>query len=121
MKIETWWSDRIKAPISLSMLRDMFQAMANHALQGYTRYGEPKVEQKYMTRLGLEYKAYRRTGNWRHLVNVAVYAALEAARPENGKFHRGEEGESVTRGKMGGAKESGDAGVYRQSRGHEGD
>lgn len=119
MKIETWWSDRIKAPEQLKMLIAMFQDMANHALQGVNRYGPPDRKQKYMTRIGLELAAYRKTGSHRHLVNIANYAALEAVAPENGRFHRGDEGASATRGKLGGARESGDAGVYRQSRGME--
>lgn len=54
---------------------------------------------RYMTRLGLELQAYRRTGNTEHLYNIANYAHLEAYAPENGKFHYDDKAESVTREK----------------------
>ena len=53
-----------------------------------------------MTRLGLELKAYRRTGNRELLLNIANYSWLESVAPENKKFHWDNTAESATRGKI---------------------
>ncbi len=73
------------------------QKMANRILQGYTRYGGPDKSQKYMTRLRLELRAYKKTGNMEHLYNIANYAHLESIAPENKKFHYDDKADSVTR------------------------
>ncbi len=54
-----------------------------------------------MTRLGLELRAYRRSGNREHLLNIANYAYLESQAPENRNFHWDNRAESVTRGHAG--------------------
>ena len=50
-----------------------------------------------MTRLVMETKAYRRSGNREHLLNIANYAYLESICPENPKFHFDPEAKSATR------------------------
>lgn len=103
MKVEFWWSDRVKRnPNSFKLF---VQRMANRLLVGEIRYGSPKKEQHYMTRLIMETKAYKRTGNMEHLVNIANYCWLESEAPENKKFHYDDKVDSVTRREMGGAKE----------------
>lgn len=76
------------------------QLQANRFIQGHYRYGEPKKSKRYMTRMSLELKAYRKTGNIEHLANLAVYCGLEVQCPENPKQHFNSFAESVTRGKM---------------------
>ena len=71
--------------------------MANRIMQGFSRYGNPRVEQNYMTRLIMEVKAYRRHGNLEYLLNIANYAYLESICPENKKFHYDNKVKSVTR------------------------
>lgn len=74
--------------------------MANRILQGHARYGLPDKKAKYLTRLGLELAAYKKTGNAEHLFNVANYAVLEAEAPEHPKFHFDPLAISATRGRM---------------------
>jgi hypothetical protein len=74
--------------------------MANRILQGFCRYGNPHKDKKYLTRLSLELKAYKKTGNAEHLFNIANYASLEYYAPENKKFHFNEFASSATRGKI---------------------
>lgn len=73
--------------------------MANRLMQGQCRYGEPKASQNYFTRLMMETKAYKRTGNQEHLINIANYCVLESIAPENKKFHFDNTVDSATRGK----------------------
>jgi hypothetical protein len=73
------------------------QQMVNRIIQGEARYGPPKKEQNYMTRMIMEVKAYKRTGNREQLVNIANYAYLESICPENPKFHWDSTVPSVTR------------------------
>lgn len=105
MNITIWWTDRIKAKPQHDVFLPFVQAMANRLIQGFTRYGPPDPEKKYMTRMKLELTAYRRTGNMEHLYNIANYCVLEAAAPENKKFHFDGTAESVTRSKLGGQRE----------------
>lgn len=55
-----------------------------------------------MTRLSKELKAYRRSGNAEQLMNIAVYAFLESAAPENKLIHWDAAADSATRSEMGG-------------------
>ena|ERR1700761_8568608 len=80
---------------------DFVQGMANRLIQGFFRYGRSTKEQKYMQRMTLELQAYKRTGNYEHLMNLANYALLESEAPENKKFHYNAYVESATRGKSG--------------------
>ena len=83
--------------------RAYLQAVVNRRCVGALRYGDrPTRRQKYMTRLSKELKAYRKTGNVEHLMNIAVYSFLESAAPENRKSHFDNTVESVTRTDMGG-------------------
>jgi|SRR5579863_4306171 len=81
------------------------QQVVNRRCVGAVRYGDrPRKEQKYMTRLGMEVKAYKKTGNREQLLNVAVYAFLESFAPEHPKHHHDATVDSVTRKKLGGSR-----------------
>lgn len=82
--------------------RAFFQQVLNRAGVGNVRYGEIDTRKRYMTRIGKELRAYRRTGNVEHLLNIAVYAWLESVRPEHRKQHWDATAESATRAEMGG-------------------
>lgn len=47
--------------------------------------------------MSLELKAYKKTGNEEHLLNIANYCHLESFAPENKKFHYDNTVDSVTR------------------------
>lgn len=81
-------------------LHSFLQLQANRFVQGHYRYGHPKKSKRYMTRIGLELKAYRETGNIENLANIAVYAGLEFQCPENKKQHFDAFADSATRGKL---------------------
>lgn len=76
------------------------QLQANRFVQGYYRYGSAKKSKRYMTRMGLELKAYKKTGNVEHLANIAVYCGLELECPEHKGQHFNSFAESITRGKI---------------------
>lgn len=99
MKIEIHWSDKIRAIPSQRPFADFAQKMANRLIVGFLRYGPPRKEQNYMTRLIMETKAYKRTGNAEHLYNIANYCLLETITPENKKFCFDPTVESATRNK----------------------
>ena len=83
--------------------RAFLQQMLNRRCVGALRYGDqPKVRQRYMTRLARELKAYRKTGNIEQLLNIAVYAFLESVAPEHRHQHWDATVDSVTRKEMGG-------------------
>ena len=97
-----WCSDKLRRDWPLFI--KFAQQMANRLGFGYPRYEAstkgPHKANRYMTRLGLEMRAYRRTGNREHLINIANYAWLESRAPENKKFHHDSTVDSVTRGAM---------------------
>lgn len=62
--------------------RDFLQLMSNRRAVGNLRYGEPNAQQEYLTRLEKELKAYKKTRNKEHLVNIANYCFLESMCPE---------------------------------------
>lgn len=74
--------------------------MSDRLLQGEYRYGPGNASQKYLTRLEIELKSYKQTGNAEQLYNIANYCLLESLFPENGKFHYNKEVDSVTRSIM---------------------
>lgn len=74
------------------------QLQANRFAQGHYRYGAPRKSKRYMTRLSIELKAYRKTGNIEHLANIAVYAGLELQAPEHRGQHFDAFAASATRG-----------------------
>ena len=83
-------------------LRAFLQGVVNRRCVGDLRYGDrPKAKQRYMSRLGRELRAYRRDGNAEQLMNIAVYAFLESAAPENKKLHWDPTADSVTRSEFG--------------------
>lgn len=81
-------------------LHNFAQSIINRYAFGHARYGSPRKEKQYLTRMGLERAAYRKTGNREHLYNIAVYCLLEAIAPENEKHHFDPTVGSVTRGKV---------------------
>lgn len=93
----------IKIPADeMRSFETFLQRISNRRALGSLRYGRIRAEQKYMTRLGEEYKAYKRSGNAEQLLNIAVYAFLESYAPENAKNHFDPTAESVTRRRHGG-------------------
>jgi len=99
MKSEIIWSDKIKIPHQPRM-HEFLQKQANRLVVGHIRYGIPEVRKKYMTRISIELKAYKKSGNLEHLYNIANYCILESLKPENTKFHFDGRVDSVTRGKI---------------------
>lgn len=90
-------------PQTTAEYRVFLQSMADRRVQGGVRYGDrPTTKQKYMKRLGLEFAAYRRTGNVEHLFNIANYAFLETVAPQHPNQHWNDAVESATRGQLGG-------------------
>lgn len=83
--------------------RCYLQAMLNRILVGELRYGPPDRRKRYMRRLSLELKAYRRDGNFEQLLNLCNYAYLESVAPENRKLYFDPAAASATREELGGA------------------
>lgn len=98
VKIETFWSDSI--PLNPKSFPEFCQRIANRLMAGRCRYGSPDKRKKYLTRMALELRAYRRNGNAEHLLNIANYCLLEQSAPENPKFHFDNAVESATRRKV---------------------
>jgi len=90
-----WLSDKLK--VDWKSFLEFVQQQVYRLANGEAQYGKPDSRKKYMKRLGLELKAYRRTGNREHLLNIANYAWLESQAPENKKFHWDNSVDSVTR------------------------
>ena len=91
-------------PRILVEFRAFLQAVVNRRCVGALRYGDrPRTSQRYMSRLSRELRAYRRDGNAEQLMNIAVYAFLESAAPENKKLHWNATADSITRKEFGGA------------------
>jgi hypothetical protein len=76
------------------------QRMTNRIVTGHIRYGLPSRRHSYLTRMTLELKAYKKTGNAGHLINIANYCYLENECPENNKYHFDNTVDSVTRKKI---------------------
>lgn len=100
MIIPIKWIDSQSKNPRLKMFSKHVQFMANRLLQGSFRYGNPDISHNYMTRLTMELKAYKRSGNQEHLINISNYCVLETIAPENKKFHFDNKVESATRGKI---------------------
>ncbi len=99
--VEIFWSRKLElAKRTEQGFKSFIQGMANRIAQGHARYGHPKVEKKYLTRLKLEVKAYQKSGNQEHLINVANYCFLESLEPEHKKSHFDSSIDSATRGKL---------------------
>lgn len=83
--------------------RGFLQAIVNRRCVGAMRYGdEARSKKRYMTRISKEMRAYRASGNFENLLNIAMYCFLESQAPENKKFHFDPYAVSATRGSMGG-------------------
>lgn len=90
-------------PQTTANFRGFLQAVVNRRCVGVLRYGDkPRAKQRYMDRGGREWREYRRTGNFEHLLNVAVYCFLESEAPQNKRFHFDAGVGSVTREEFGG-------------------
>ena len=99
MTIEIHWVEKLSSNVRRKPYYDFVQRMANRLCQGALRYGNVSKDHNYLTRLVMELKAYKKTGNVEHLYNIANYAVLETIAPEHNKFHFDATVESVTRGK----------------------
>ena len=85
---------------------EFLQRLANRIAVGKVRYGNRAASKKYLSRLEVEVKAYKRTRNQEHLYNAAVYCFLEMSCPEDGgRGHFNPEVGSATRGIFGGQHE----------------
>lgn len=82
--------------------RAYLQAMLNRVLVGELRYGIPDRRKRYMRRMALELKAYRKVGNFENLLNLCNYAYLESIAPENRKLYFDPAAASATRNELGG-------------------
>jgi hypothetical protein len=94
--LQVFWPTRISLP-NRQEINDFLDAMVKRLAVGHTRYGEPKVEKTYMSRMEIELRSYKRSGNREHLFNVANYALLESIAPQHPKHHWNSHIESVTR------------------------
>lgn len=103
MKLELEIPDNVRLDErTLCEFRAFLQGMVNRRVVGALRYGDkPNRKQRYMSRLGREFKAYRKGGNFENLLNVANYAFLESAAPENRKLHFDPSAASATRAEFG--------------------
>lgn len=103
MSFELYTPDAIKMhDRSTFEFRFFLQAMVNRRAVGALRYGDPpQRRQRYMTRMAKELEAYRKEGNFEQLLNIAMYAFLESAAPENPKLHFDPSAASVTRAEFG--------------------
>jgi hypothetical protein len=97
--MEIFWSKKLHLPNELAFQK-FVQEQANRLMQGFCRYGGPDRSQRYLTRMKKELKAYEKTGNAEHLINLANYCHLEDFAPENPKYHFDNTIGSVTRGKV---------------------
>lgn len=98
--MEIFWSEKLRIPKRVKDgYKEFVEGMSKRLAQGHARYGVPDKRKMYMTRLEIEVREYRRTGNCEHLYNAGNYALLESLEPENKKFHYRPEVGSVTRGK----------------------
>lgn len=97
--MEIFWTAKIKMP-NESAFKDFLNGMSKRIIQGHCRYGAPKKEKKYMTRLKLEVSAYSKSGNAEHLYNIANYCHLEMYAPEHKRFHFDSTVGSATRGRI---------------------
>lgn len=100
MQLKIHWIEVLRNKPIVKQFNDFTQKMANRLILGNMRYGDPNKDKKYLTRLNIEIKAYRRTGNAEHLYNIANYCVLETIAPENKKFHFDPMVDSATRGKI---------------------
>lgn len=99
MTVEVYLSPKLTHRL-YSTVPAFLQQVANRLSMGRHRYGDPDKGKQYMRKLEMELRAYKKTGNYEQLLNIAVYAWLESVAPENGKFHFDATVESVTRGKV---------------------
>lgn len=94
--MELQLTNRIKLADS-AQIQDFFQKMLNRLVVGQIRYGKAAAGKKYLSKLELELKAYKKEGNKEQLFNVANYALLEFLHPEHPKSHFDDRRNSVTR------------------------
>lgn len=102
MILELRIPDTLKLQHHTEDYRAYLQAMLNRILVGELRHGPPDRRKRYMQRLSLELKAYRRDGNFEQLLNLCNYAYLESVAPENRKLYFDPAAASATREELGG-------------------
>ena len=102
MKIELEVPDSLTHLSNLDEIEFFLQAALNRLLVGGLRYGSANRRKLYMRRMGLELAAYKKTGNFENLLNLANYAYLESLTPENSRLFFDPAAASVTREKLGG-------------------
>jgi hypothetical protein len=103
MTIHLQIPDSLKLKHHTEEYRCYLQAMLNRILVGELRYGPPNRRKRYMRRMSLELRAYRRDGNFEQLLNLCNYAYLESVAPENKKLYFDPAAASATREELGGA------------------
>lgn len=100
MEGKLWLSDKFRT--DWKHFLEFVQHQANRLAFGYAQYEAktkgPVKQNKYLTRMDRELKAYKRSGNREHLLNLANYAWLETQAPEHKNFHWDNSVDSVTRG-----------------------
>ncbi len=100
-EIHVYWNARMKGLQGIrSQVNDFFNGMSMRLAQGHARYGAPRKEAQYHTRMNLELAAYKKTGNAEHLLNLANYCFLETVAPQHPDFHWDNSADSVTRGRI---------------------
>lgn len=98
--IQFFIPDSLKSTHDVRGFTAFVQHLGSRLQLGGLRYTRrPRREAKYMTRIKLELKAYRRTGNREHLLNIANYCHLECMAPENPRHHFDNSVGSATRGR----------------------
>jgi len=71
MFLDIFLPDSIKFEKKVTIaFKDFLQKMANRRAVGACRYGDMSKAGKYFSRLEIEVKAYKKTGNAEHLYNI---------------------------------------------------
>lgn len=95
--VEIKWPKNI--PFSYKeTFKQFLTQMCSRVIVGELRYGKPHVLKDYFSKLQTEGRAYKRTGNIEHLINIANYAYLEANWPSHPNTHLNTTAKSAYRG-----------------------
>lgn len=103
VELKFWWPHTVLKSDPRKHLRfaSFVQFMSNRLFVGGLRYGPASKTQRYHERAQAELKAYRRTHNLEHLINMANYAFLEHEAPAFNDAHHAADSPSATRDKFG--------------------
>lgn len=105
MNMTLWWSENSRDGGKARAFHKFVQQMANRMMVGSFVYdrGRPDRAKQYMSRIEAELRAYKRTGNHEHLINISNYSVLESLSPENPLYHHDAEARSaVAKRRLGG-------------------